>query len=275
MAITLPTVFTAASPATAGEPGGAFVLRTAPGTLSSVSAEVRSLGGTVSRTMTSFDTMAVSVSGRALATLRRDARVLSATPNAALHLNGATYDANSDNYSLMNQENAGGSRQAWGNNNADGHGIDVALIDSGVAPVAGLNDAGKVLHGPDLSPESQNPATATLDTFGHGTHMAGIIAGHDTGASVYSKNSNDFLGVAPNARIVSVKAADALGSSDVSQVIAGIDWVVQHAHDPGMNIRVLNLSFGTDATQSYALDPLAFATEVAWRAGIVVVVSAG
>jgi serine protease AprX len=116
-----------------------------------------------------------------------------------------------------------------------------------------------------------------VDTYGHGTHMAGIIAGHDSGVVTKSAalNTTAFLGVAPDARIVSVKVADARGATDVSQVIAGIDWVVQHAHDPGMNVRVLNLSFGTNATQDYVLDPLAFAVEVAWRNGIVAVVSAG
>jgi serine protease AprX len=74
---------------------------------------------------------------------------------------------------------------------------------------------------------------------------------------------------------VSIKLADAAGRTDVSQVIAGIDWVVSHAHDPGLNIRVLNLSFGTDSMQDYRLDPLAHAAEVAWDSGIVVVVSAG
>jgi serine protease AprX len=61
----------------------------------------------------------------------------------------------------------------------------------------------------------------------------------------------------------------------VSQVLAAIDWVVQHRQTDGLNIRVLNLSFGTNSTQSYLVDPLAFAAEVAWQAGIVVVVSAG
>ena len=55
--------------------------------------------------------------------------------------------------------------------------------------------------------------------------------------------------------------------------IAGIAWVIQHRHDNGLNIRVLNLSFGTDGTQSYLLDPLAYAAEMAWRKGIFVVVS--
>jgi serine protease AprX len=62
---------------------------------------------------------------------------------------------------------------------------------------------------------------------------------------------------------------------DVSQVIAGIDWVVQHRHDNGLNIRVLNLSYGTNTTQAYTVDPLAYAIEQAWKAGIFVVAAAG
>ena len=74
---------------------------------------------------------------------------------------------------------------------------------------------------------------------------------------------------------MSVKVADALGQTDVSQVLAAIDWVVQHQNDNGMNIRVLNLSYGTDSNQSYVLDPVAYAAEQAWLHGIVVVVAAG
>jgi serine protease AprX len=81
--------------------------------------------------------------------------------------------------------------------------------------------------------------------------------------------------VAPDARIISLKVAASDGSADVSQVIAAIDWVTQHAHDSGLNIRVLNLSYGTDSTQGSALDPLSYAVEQAWRRGIVVVVAAG
>ena len=81
--------------------------------------------------------------------------------------------------------------------------------------------------------------------------------------------------MAPDARIVNVKVATHDGATDVSQVIAAIDWVVQHRNDNGMNIRVLNLAFGTDSVQPYEVDPLAFAVEQAWRHGIVVVVAAG
>ena len=72
-----------------------------------------------------------------------------------------------------------------------------------------------------------------------------------------------------------MKVAAPDGAVDVSQVIAAIDWVVQHRAADGLNIRVLNLSFGTDGIQDYQVDPLTFAVENAWRHGIVVVVSAG
>src|SRR5205823_3325885 len=62
---------------------------------------------------------------------------------------------------------------------------------------------------------------------------------------------------------------------DVSQVLAAIDWVVQHHADPGLNIRVLTLAYGTASTQSYRVDPIAFAVENAWRHGIVTVVAGG
>jgi serine protease AprX len=157
-----------------------------------------------------------------------------------------------------------------------GRGIDVAVLDSGVSPVAGLNTPGKLVYGPDLSFDSQTSNLRYLDGYGHGTHMAGIIAAKDAGITRPEYAPSDAaVGVAPDSRIVSVKVATADGSTDVSQVVAGIDWVVQHRNDSGMNIRVLNLSFGTDGTQSYLLDPLTYAVENAWRHGIVVVVAAG
>jgi serine protease AprX len=95
-------------------------------------------------------------------------------------------------------------------------------------------------------------------------------------ASPVRGNGQDaFTGIAPDARIVSVKVADAAGATDVSQVIAGLDWVVQHGRDGDLDVRVVNLSFGTDGVQDYSLDPMAYAVERVWRAGIVVVVSGG
>ena len=146
-----------------------------------------------------------------------------------------------------------------------GAGVGVALIDSGVLPVEGLTDG--VVIGPDLSLESQHDALRHLDTYGHGTHLAGIIAGG-------SGNSPAGLrGIAPDSTLMSLKVAAHNGAADVSQIIAAIDWVVTHRAEH--NIRVLALGYGTDSTQPSAIDPLAHAVESAWRAGIVVVVAAG
>jgi subtilisin family serine protease len=149
-----------------------------------------------------------------------------------------------------------------------GQGVDVALIDSGVVPVEGLLEPDSVVNGPDLSFESQSEDLRYLDSYGHGTHMAGIIAGKDADAS-------GFSGIAPGARIFNVKVASASGATDVSQVIAAIEWVVKHRNSDGLHIRVMNLSFGTDSQQDYGIDPLAYAAEIAWRKGIVVVAAAG
>jgi len=150
----------------------------------------------------------------------------------------------------------------------NGTGIGVAVIDSGAVPLQGLDGPGKIVNGPDLSFESQDPASQYLDTYGHGTHMAGIIAGDDG-------TPGGFQGIAPGAHLVSLKVASHDGAADVSQVIAAIDWVVQHRNDPGLNIRVLNLSYGTASLQGYQLDPIAFAVENAWRHGIVTMVAGG
>jgi serine protease AprX len=156
--------------------------------------------------------------------------------------------------------------QSWWDAGYTGRGIDVAVIDTGVAPVQGLDAPGKLVYGPDLSFESQAPNLTNLDTNGHGTFMAGLIAGND---------GMSYRGVAPDARIISLKVGSTDGAADVTQVIAAIDWVVQHAHDPGFNIRVLNLSYGTNSVQKAGVDPLSFAVEQAWKQGIVVVAAAG
>ena len=187
-----------------------------------------------------------------------------------------TYNPAIDPYSMAATTASTGA-QAWWSAGYTGKGIDVALIDTGVAPVEGLDTEGKVINGPDLSLESQAPNLTNLDTNGHGTFMAGLIAGHDSDLTApYTLAAPSvYRGIAPNVRIVSLKVATADGGVDVSQVIAAIDWVVQHKNDHGMNIRVLNLSYGTNSSQSSLTDPLSYAVEQAWNNGIVVVAAAG
>jgi serine protease AprX len=159
-----------------------------------------------------------------------------------------------------------GADSAW-RAGVDGSGVGVALIDTGVVPVEGLR-AGQVVTGPDLSFDSQVTGLRDLDTFGHGTHLAGIIAG--------TPGTDGFRGMAPGSRLTSVKVGAGNGLVDAAQVIAALDWVVEHRNDdPANPIRVITLAYGTDSTQPYTIDPIAHAAENAWRAGIVVVVAAG
>ena len=191
--------------------------------------------------------------------------------------------AEKDPGSLYSVSRAIGARDVWAkkdqaNRQLTGQGVGVALLDSGVSAVPGLDAAGKVTQGPDLSVEG-NGVLAQQDTFGHGTFMAGIIAGRgasNPSVDLPSAPGSVQLGIAPDARLLSVKLATADGSTDVSQVIAGLDWVTQHPVLPdGTRVRVVNLSYGTTSAQDYRLDPLAAAAENAWHHGIVVVVSGG
>jgi serine protease AprX len=251
-----------------------------PGAQARVVQDVRAVGGHVRRSLSILNGVSATVPAAAVAQLRAMPGVRAVTTNGKVHFDSVDsslgYDVAGDEGSLYDIGQITKATSAW-KNGYTGQGIDVALIDSGVAPVQGLQ-SGNILNGPDLSFESQNPDLLHLDGFGHGTHMASIIAGRDaaaSGATYASASSHKFNGIAPDSRLVSLKVAANSGATDVSQVIAAIDWVVEHAHDNGMNIRVLNLSFGTDSTQDPAVDPLCFAVENAWRAGIVVVVASG
>ena len=250
------------------------------GASSRVAAAVRSHRGRLLRALPLVHGFAAEVPVSYVPLLRQDPAVRSVTVDESLQLMAVNpdlgYDTATDFGGLQNIARVINADDSWAAGYG-GKGIDVALLDSGVSPVTGLT-SGNVVNGPDLSFESQAPELARLDTFGHGTHMASIIAGRDVAQaspSGYVADSSRFNGIAPDARIVSVKVADHSGATDVSQVIAGIDWIVEHAKDPGLNIRVLNLSFGTDSTQLARLDPLCYAVEQAWKKGIVVVVSGG
>jgi serine protease AprX len=271
------SMVTAAAAAAAGRPV-TVIVRGQAGCAAAVATNIRQLGGTVTRTLGILDGAAAKVPAGQVAALRANPCVAAVTPDGSVNLSSfGGYDPTADTGSLYNTTQMIGAQAYW-KAGYTGKGVGVALIDSGVSPVQGLNlGRNQLTNGADISFDSQSPSLQYLDGFGHGTHMAGIIAGNDGSLSAqrYADSTSQFVGVAPDARIVNVKVADAQGASDVSQVIAGIDWVVQHQNDNGMNIGVLNLSFGTDSLQSYQVDPLAYAAEQAWRHGLVVVVAAG
>jgi hypothetical protein len=249
-------------------------------TMSDIVAAERSVegsGGSIGRRISIIDGFVARVPETRLSDLRGAPGILSVTPDARVHLLGTIDGMDPAKYAGSWLKVARNTKlvDMW-HNGWTGAGIDVALIDSGVAPVPGIDM--KVVNGPDLSFDSQAENLTNVDTYGHGTHMAGLIAGRDTAIRPGREDEDVdkyFEGAAPGARIVSIKVASSDGATDVSQVIAAIDWVVQHRDADGLNIRVLNLSFGPDGTQDYQLDPLAYAAEVAWLHGVVVVVAAG
>ncbi len=259
------------------------IVRGFHGQSAAVRQAVSDVDGHVVRQISIIDGVVATVPADSVAALGRRPGVLEVTPNVRVRMqsllsssSSPTGNATGDAGSLYNTTIMTGAQSYWAAGYT-GQGVDVALIDTGVVPVNGLRAAGKVVFGPDLSFDSQNAALHDLDGYGHGTHMAGIIGGRDDSATAgsYVNDPNDFIGMAPDARIVSIKVGDSLGNADVSEVLAAIDWVVQHHADPGLNIRVVNMSFGTDSYQNYVYDPLTFAAETAWHAGVVVVAATG
>jgi serine protease AprX len=145
----------------------------------------------------------------------------------------------------------------------EGDGVGVAIIDSGVANWHDDLGSGTVVHFVDFV----NDLLAPHDDYGHGTHVAGIIAGngYDSGGA--------RRGVAPGARLVVLKVLDESGDGHISDVIAAIDYAIQQRQR--FNIRVINLSVSAGVHESYRTDPLTLAAQRAVDAGMVVVTAAG
>jgi serine protease AprX len=267
---------TGAQAADAGDDYVTVIVQAIPGERAAAADAVRSTGGKVGRPLNVINGFAARVRLNTMDSLTEASSVRAVTPNGRVTLSSHTsIDPGTGKGTSYDSTRAIGARTMW-EQGYTGSGVDVALIDSGVAPVPGLKAPGKIVHGPDFSWESQAENLRYLDTYGHGTHMAGLITGREGPAgAAYHLDNHRYFGVAPDSRVISLKVADAKGLTDVTQVIAAIDWVIAHRNDAGMNIRVLSLSFGTDGTQTYLLDPLSFAVERAWKKGIVVVAAAG
>ncbi len=156
-----------------------------------------------------------------------------------------------------------GATTVWNSATADtkatGKGVTVAVLDSGASasPEIATN----------LTSVNVNQlVSGAADGYGHGTHVVGIIKGRD------SKGA--YIGVAPNANVVSVKISDDTGAAFDADLIRGLLWVYAN-RSAGGGIRVVNLSVSSGIAQSYKTSPVCLATELLWRSGIVVIVAAG
>jgi serine protease AprX len=238
------------------------ILRAAPGRVAEAISAVRAAGGHVGRPLPLIDGFSATMSPSAVRAAAADPAVRAVVADRTVHLAAESFSAARAKSTFPSSS---GAVTAW-SRGVLGDGVGVALIDTGVARVADL--AGRVDAGPDFSAEGDS----RLDSFGHGTVMAGVIAG-DGAISAATMDDGSYAGMAPQARIVSVKVAGRNGVTDVSTVLAAMQWVV--AFREAYDIRVVNLSWGTPSTQSPSVDPLDYAVERLWRAGIVVVTAAG
>ena len=156
-----------------------------------------------------------------------------------------------------------------------GKGVGVAVIDTGVDgdlvdfQTTQSDTTSRVVESAVTNPD----ATTAADLYGHGTHVAGIIAGDSTNRPWGDPLHGDYEGVAPDANLISIKASDDAGGSTVLDVIYAVQFAVDHQSD--YNIRVINMSLDSTTAQSYLSDPLDAAVESAWFNGIVVVAAAG
>ena len=148
----------------------------------------------------------------------------------------------------------------------DGTGIGIAVLDSGVDPnhVAfnDLSAKSRIVLSKDFTGEGR-----TDDPYGHGSHVASVAAGNGSVAQ------GAYTGVAPNSNIINLRVLNSRGVGSVSGVLAALDWVL--ANHSYYRIRVVNMSLGSSAVDSYQIDPLCQAVRHLVDAGIVVVAAAG
>ena len=145
----------------------------------------------------------------------------------------------------------------------DGTGVGIAIIDSGVSSWHDDLGANRVVHFVDFVSD----LPLAHDGYGHGTHVAGIIAGNGYDSDGARR------GIAPGANLVVLRVLDEAGEGHISDVIASIDYAIEHRAE--LNIRVINLSVASGVYELYMTDPLTLAARRAVDAGIVVVTAAG
>lgn len=234
---------------------------------------VRLAGGAAGATLDLIGGFAAEVPSAAVESLAADPAVRAVMPDTAFRLDSIIPDlsagqttAQAAGTTVAVQSafvNAVDAPKAW-SAGWTGAGVTVAVLDSGIAPVDDLVKPSNRIAG---WVDFVSGSSSAVDPHGHGTYIAGVIAGNGTASG------GAYRGIAPAAKVVGVRVFDGLGVATASRIIQGIQWVI--ANKAVYGIRVVNMSFSTTSDLSYKLDAVTFAAEQAWRAGIVVVASAG
>ena len=231
---------------------------------------VGSAGGVVERQLPIINGFSTTLRAASAERLSENPAVHAVSLNAAVESEGTVVPAalaTAYNQSIR-------SEKAWVAGYT-GKGVGVAVIDTGIQGnlpdfrVSQTDASSRV-----IATAVTNPAATTAnDTFGHGTHIAGLIAGNGTNRAAGDPLYGKYAGVAPDANLIAIKASDDEGNASVLDVIDGLQFVIDYKAD--YNIRVVNLSLKSTIAESYKTDPLDAAVEAAWNSGIVVVAAAG
>jgi len=242
---------------------------------------VRAVGGRVVRDLHLIRGLGVALPAGGAGRLAAVGGVRAVTPNAAMRPSAA---AGAGRYAEWNPaalatafDQSTRTDKVWTapRSPSTGDGVSVAVIDTGIA--GGLADFATSSTDPTsrvIASAVVNPdATTPEDLYGHGTHVAGLVAGNGRNLAITDPLYNRYIGTAPKANLVSIKASDDDGRSSLIDVIAGLQFAVDHRAD--YNIRVVNLSLASAQALSYRVDPLDAAVEAAWFHGLVVVAAAG
>jgi serine protease AprX len=254
---------------TPGKPVEVIVQMTAGTERAAAAPLVRSLGGDVTRDLHIINAVVATLPAAGARELAARPEVRAVSPNGAMKPQ-AKGDALSTSFNQSIQ-----SPYLWNTYRGTGRGVGVAVIDTGIAGdlpdfrISSADNRSRVIGSAVVNPD----ATTATDRYGHGTHVAGIIAGDSDSRPLGDPKKGRFLGVAPGANLVSIKVSDNDGNTSVLDVIAGIQFAMDHKAE--YNIRVLNLSLESTVEESYKTDPLDAAVEAAWFDGIFVVAAAG
>ncbi len=166
--------------------------------------------------------------------------------------------------SLMRSQSSGfGRSSAY---TLDGAGVGIAIIDSGIySSQKAFSDSGtsQIVYQQSFISGDTN----TDDNYGHGTHVASIAAGSSL------RDSGAYRGIAPKANLINLKVLNSLGLGTTSSLLNALDWV--YNNHATYNIRVVNISLGTPAIDSYYNDPICLMVQQLNARGILVVAAAG
>ncbi len=246
----------------AGSAPSRVIVTAAAGQTATASRLVRAAGGRVGAALPLVSGFAATVPADRIAELGSQTAITAVTADRQGQTTAAGFNAATTASAFVRTTKAA---TAWASGNY-GAGVGVAVLDTGVSDMNDFGAGSRIVHGPDLSGEG-----TTIDSYGHGTVMAGVIAGDGTDSA--TRIGGAHLGMAPAARIVAVKVAGRNGAADVSTMLQAMHWVA--AYKDQYNIRVVNLAWGVPSTQNPAVDPINYAVQRLWKSGILVVVAAG